>query len=69
MHGVAAVLPAGMAYIFPEVVVLASMFAVIHNIPETKPLYEGAEAIAVPVRSLLSVACTKWSSALMQHVI
>eukprot|EP00892_Ulva_mutabilis_P003155 jgi/Ulvmu1/12840/UM098_0025.1 len=48
MHGFAAVLPASMAYVFMEGIVLASTFAVSHNIPETKPLYKGAEAIAAP---------------------
>lgn len=55
MHGFAAVLPASLAYIFTEGVVLASTFAVSHNVPETKPLYEGAEMIAEPVRGPWSV--------------
>lgn len=53
MHGVAAVLPASLAYVVAQGVVLASTFAVSHNIPETKPLYEGAEPIAAPVRLTL----------------
>lgn len=46
MHGAGSVIPAAIAYVFAQGVVLASTFAVSHNVPETKPLYEGAEEIA-----------------------
>jgi hypothetical protein len=49
LHGVAAVVPASMMYIFVQGVVLAATFAVSHNIPETKTLYPGAEESAVAV--------------------
>lgn len=47
LHGAAAVVPASLAYIFTQSVVLATTFAVSHNVPETKPLHEGAEDIAI----------------------
>lgn len=50
MHGAGSVIPAAIAYVFAQGVVLASTFAVSHNVPETKPLYEGAEEIAARVR-------------------
>jgi acyl-lipid (7-3)-desaturase (Delta-4 desaturase) len=51
MHSAADVLPAWVAYWFTQGVVLSATFAVSHNVPETKPMYEGAEPIAGPVRS------------------
>jgi hypothetical protein len=53
MHGASAVIPATIAYIFTQGLVLASTFAVSHNVPETKPLHEGGEEIAAAVRTLL----------------
>jgi hypothetical protein len=53
LHGWAATWPAAVAYIFTQGVVLASTFAVSHNIPETKPMFEGAEAIAAQVRIII----------------
>lgn len=50
LHGWGAVLPAALAYVFVQGVVLASTFAVSHNVPEAKSLYPGGEKIAVPVR-------------------
>jgi hypothetical protein len=52
LHGWAAVWPAALAYIGVQGVVLATTFAVSHNVPETKVLYPGAEAIAASVRFL-----------------
>jgi acyl-lipid (7-3)-desaturase (Delta-4 desaturase) len=57
LHGWAAVVPAALAYTFLQGVVLATTFAVSHNIPETKGLFRGAEPIATAVRSLSQSAC------------
>jgi acyl-lipid (7-3)-desaturase (Delta-4 desaturase) len=57
IHGASDVIPAAIAYMFTQGVVLASTFAVSHNVPETKPLYEGGEAIAAAVRTLHPCSC------------
>ena len=55
MHSAGAVIPASIAYVFTQGVVLAATFAVSHNVPETKPLHEGAEEIATAVRACRSI--------------
>jgi acyl-lipid (7-3)-desaturase (Delta-4 desaturase) len=53
LHGWGSVWPAALAYIFVQGLVLATTFAVSHNIPETKGSFEGAEAVSQPVRFVL----------------
>ena len=55
MHSAGDVIPASIAYVAAQGVVLASTFAVSHNVPETKPLHEGAEEIAAAVRTHLTI--------------
>jgi hypothetical protein len=69
MHGAGATVPAALSCIFAQGVVLASTFAVSHNIPESKPLYDGAEDVAIPVCPLWILQCwqTDGSTTLIAH--